>query len=101
MNERRSQRERRREIMASEKPTQAAEAARLAEEAMHEAREAADCAFEENAAAHLARMSTAIDRLRDLASRADSPVGEVASQLARDFPPMGGLTECDMGDSYE
>ena len=24
-----------------------------------------------------------------------------SSQLARDFPPMGGLTECDMGDSYE
>ena len=23
------------------------------------------------------------------------------SDLARDFPPVGGLTECDMGDSYE
>ncbi len=22
-------------------------------------------------------------------------------QLGRDFPPAGGLTECDMGDSYE
>jgi uncharacterized small protein (DUF1192 family) len=24
-----------------------------------------------------------------------------ASELARDFPPRGGLTECDMGDNYE
>lgn len=24
-----------------------------------------------------------------------------SSQLAQDFPPLGGLTECDMGDSYE
>lgn len=23
------------------------------------------------------------------------------SDLERDFPPRGGLTECDMGDSYE
>lgn len=34
---------------------------------------------------------------RHLASMASTPVGD----LARDFPPMGGLTECDMGDSYE
>jgi len=27
--------------------------------------------------------------------------GRAQSQLARDFPPMGGMTECDMGDSYE
>lgn len=37
------------------------------------------------------------EKYRRLASMATCP----ASDLARDFPPMGGLTECDMGDSYE
>lgn len=29
------------------------------------------------------------------------PDSALVSELAKDFPPRGGLTECDMGDSYE
>lgn len=52
---------------------------------------------------HGRKSATLLDQLRHytVGNEFSTPPNYPESDLARDFPPAGGLTECDMGDSYE
>jgi hypothetical protein len=118
MNERRSQlqlppTQRRRESMTSEKPTQAAEAARLAEEAKAYVNDLANWREDDSEASHEAAWQSAvmtIDRLRDLASRAEphcltcSDHGSVGladrAEPCPDCTPPGSLGEAQKAVAY-
>lgn len=61
----------------SSAPAASPDVAKLMAEAKHEAREAAECVYEENAFAHLCRMDAAIDALGAAATQASAAEQEV------------------------